>query len=182
VSLPLSPDASIKEARPKDFPAIATLAAVVWRSHYPGIISTAQIEYMLEWMYSVPEMRMEMKDKGIHYVRLLVRDKLVGFAACGPTESAGVFKLHKLYLHPDHQRRGLGSRLLVHCLVRARSLGASSMTLQVNKQNGSAVEVYRRNGFRIAEEALVDIGGGFVMDDFIMVKDLDEAKSRSVTA
>lgn len=178
----IPPDATVVEATAEDLPAIAALASVVWRSHYPGIISTAQIEYMLERMYSVPEMRMEMRDKGIHYDRLLVRDELVGFAAHGPTESVGLFKLHKLYLHPDHQRRGLGNRLLVHCVARARSLGASSMTLQVNKQNGSAVEVYRRNGFRIAEEAMVDIGGGFVMDDFIMVKDLDEAKSGSVIA
>jgi diamine N-acetyltransferase len=177
VSDSIPPDTTVVEATTEDMPSIAALASVVWRAHYPGIIPRAQIEYMLVRMYSLSTMRMEVSDQGVHYERLLIRDELVGFAAYGPTEAVGLFKLHKLYLHPDHQRRGLGRRLLIHCLSRARVLGASRMTLQVNKQNGSAVEIYRRSGFRIVEEAVVDIGGGFVMDDFIMVKDLLEAKS-----
>jgi diamine N-acetyltransferase len=177
VSDSIPPDTTVVEATTEDMPSIAALASVVWRAHYPGIILPAQIEYMLSRMYSLPTMRMEMENKGVRYERLLIRNEPIGFASYGPTVDVGFFKLHKLYLHPDQQRHGLGGHLLVHCLERARSMGASRMILQVNKRNGSAVEVYRRNGFRIEEEAVVDIGGGFVMDDFIMVKDLDEAKS-----
>jgi hypothetical protein len=42
----------------------------------------------------------------------------------------------------------------------------------VNKQNTKAVAAYRRNGFAVAESVVTDFGASFVMDDFIMAKDL----------
>jgi len=39
--------------------------------------------------------------------------------------------------------------------------------LQVNKKN-PAIAFYQKKGFTIKEEAVFDIGQGFVMDDFIM--------------
>jgi ribosomal protein S18 acetylase RimI-like enzyme len=41
------------------------------------------------------------------------------------------------------------------------------MYLQVNKQN-NAQHFYNKHGFRIREAAVFAIGGGFVMDDYIM--------------
>jgi ribosomal protein S18 acetylase RimI-like enzyme len=80
--------------------------------------------------------------------------------------------LHKLYLLPELQGRGLGSRLLQHCEQEVRAAGAHRLILSVNKRNAKAIAVYQRNGFVIAESVVTDIGGGFVMDDFIMAKEL----------
>ena len=44
--------------------------------------------------------------------------------------------------------------------------------LSVNKHNTRAIAAYRRNGFVIAESVVTDIGGGFVMDDYVMAKNL----------
>ena len=38
-------------------PALAELAGVIWRQHYPGIISHEQIEYMLGKMYALDVLR-----------------------------------------------------------------------------------------------------------------------------
>jgi ribosomal protein S18 acetylase RimI-like enzyme len=40
--------------------------------------------------------------------------------------------------------------------------------LAVNKHNAQAIAAYRKNGFRVADAVVKDIGGGFVMDDYIM--------------
>jgi predicted lactoylglutathione lyase len=40
--------------------------------------------------------------------------------------------------------------------------------LNVNKQN-PAVQFYVKCGFEIEKEVVLDIGNGFVMDDYIMV-------------
>jgi RimJ/RimL family protein N-acetyltransferase len=40
----------------------------------------------------------------------------------------------------------------------------------VNKRNEPAIAAYLKAGFRIEKEAVFDIGGGFVMDDFLMVR------------
>ena len=55
-----------------DLPAIAELAGVIWRACYPGIISHAQIDYMLARMYALDTMREEIHSQGIRYDRLLV--------------------------------------------------------------------------------------------------------------
>lgn len=175
MSQPSSPAAVFSPAAAEDLPVIAALAASIWRSHYPGIITHAQIDYMLGRMYALETMRREVADDGICYEVLRIEGRLVGFAAVGPGKEPGLFKLHKLYLHPDLQGRGLGSRLLGHMEAKAIGLGARRIELQVNKRNVSAIATYRRNGYRVAEEAVFDIGGGFVMDDFIMEKDLRPA-------
>ena len=52
----------------------------------------------------------------------------------------------------------------------ARAQGCSRLVLAVNKNNRSAIAAYLKHGFRIADAVVKDIGGGFVMDDYIMVK------------
>jgi ribosomal protein S18 acetylase RimI-like enzyme len=42
----------------------------------------------------------------------------------------------------------------------------------VNKRNERAINSYRKYGFAVRETVVDDIGGGFVMDDFIMEKKL----------
>jgi len=151
-------------------PEIAELAGVIWRLHYPGIISTAQIDYMLAKMYALETLREEIRLRFIRYERLLVGEELAGFASHGPTDQPKVFKLHKIYLHPAWQGQGLGSLLLRHCEHEVAKLGADRLALTVNKRNAKAIAAYQRNGFAITDSVVVNIGGGFVMDDYVMEK------------
>jgi diamine N-acetyltransferase len=172
-------NARIVRANEEDLAAISDLAGKIWRAHYPGIISAEQINYMLARMYSMATLRDEVCDRGIRYDRLLVNGEFLGFAAYGldpnsrPDSRDGqAVKLHKLYLHPDWHGKGLGSLLLQHCEQEARALGAPRLVLTVNKHNTKAISAYERNAFAIAESIVTDIGGGFVMDDFVMEKKL----------
>ena len=163
---------AILPAAESDLPALAELAGIIWRQHYPGIISREQIEYMLGKMYSLDVLRDEIGPGGIRFYRLLVDNRFVGFASIGPAGGAGVTKLHKLYLLSEFHGRGLGSRLLRHCEREAGLFGARKLILAVNKRNQRAIATYERNGYVIEKLLVTDIGGGFVMDDFIMAKSL----------
>jgi GNAT superfamily N-acetyltransferase len=162
----------IVRATEAGLPAISELAGVIWRACYPGIITHAQIDYMLARMYSPDVLRDEIRSQGIRYDQLLVDGKPVGFASYGPTVEPGVMKLHKLYLLPEMQGRGLGSRLLQHVEREVRAGAGRRLVLSVNKRNTKAITAYQRNEFVIAESVVTDIGGGFVMDDYIMAKEL----------
>jgi|ERR1035437_9880397 GNAT superfamily N-acetyltransferase len=164
--------AQILTATEADLPAIAELAGVIWRAVYPSIISREQIEFMLARMYSLATLREEIRAQGICFYRLVMDGQGTGFASIGPTDAPGVWKLHKLYLRPELHGRGLGSLLLKHGEGEARRLGARHLVLAVNKRNTRAITAYQRNGFGVVESVMADIGGGFVMDDFIMAKDL----------
>jgi GNAT superfamily N-acetyltransferase len=167
----MRPRAEILPATEEHLPAIAALAGVIWREYYPAITGTEQIEYMLAWMYSLETMASELRS-GIRYELLLLDGELAGFASFGPAEEPGTIKLHKLYLLPRYHGQGFGTLLLNHCETEARKLGAHAMTLNVNKGNTKAIAAYQRNGFTIAQSVVNDIGQGFVMDDYVLTKQL----------
>jgi ribosomal protein S18 acetylase RimI-like enzyme len=81
-------------------------------------------------------------------------------------------KLDKLYVHPDRQRQGIGSTLLLRVQRWARQQQAHRLWLQVNRGNAQAIAAYLKYGFRIAESRVFDVGNGFVMDDHVMTQTL----------
>ena len=46
----------------------------------------------------------------------------------------------------------------------------SIMKLHVNKYNTNSILAYKKMGFENTESSITDIGKGFVMDDYLMVK------------
>lgn len=172
MKIPFAKNWQILPITEADLPAIQQLAGVIWRACYPSIITHEQIDYMLSWMYSLDTMRAEIQSQEIRYDRLFVDGKLVGFASYGLTDKPGVMKLHKLYVLLEMHGRGLGSLLLQHCEHEAQKLGAHRLILSVNKRNAKAIAAYQRNGFKIADSVVTDIGSGFFMDDYFMAKEL----------
>jgi ribosomal protein S18 acetylase RimI-like enzyme len=100
----------------------------------------------------------------------------VGFMSYSVDAASRRAKLSKLYLLPALHGHGIGRQMVQHVRARSVELGALEIWLQVNKQNIRAIRAYERAGFGIREAVVNDIGGGFVMDDFIMVLRLRELK------
>ena len=153
-----------------DVEPLYVLAREIWYAHYPAIVSTAQIEYMLEQRYNAAVVQAELRRDDLWWDKLLVNDVMAGFGSYFLTGAPGEMKLDKLYVHPRHQRHGFGGRMIAQACEIARARGCNRLTLAVNKNNQSAVNAYLKHGFRIADAVVKDIGQGFVMDDFIMEK------------
>jgi GNAT superfamily N-acetyltransferase len=157
--------------------ALCDLAADIWRRHYPAIIGSAQTEYMLAQRYTPAIIRAELEQGGIWWDVLHENGCLVAFASSFPAETRGDVKLDKLYVSAARQREGYGGMLIAHTCDRARQLGYERLILAVNKKNSNAIAAYRKYGFSIREAIIKDIGGGFVMDDYIMETELRRSAS-----
>ncbi len=155
---------------PGDAERIAALAREIWLAHYPGIIGIEQIEYMLRQRYEPALIRAELQRDGVWWDKLLLGDEIVGFSSCFLTGEPGEMKLDKLYVRQDCQRRGYGGKLIGRAVAVAREAGCSRLVLAVNRNNRSAIAAYGKHGFGIRDTVVKDIGGGFVMDDYIMEK------------
>ena len=164
---------------PGDVERISALAAEIWRRHYSDIISAAQIEYMLKQRYDPRVIRAELRRHDLWWDKLLVGDVITGFASYFLTGQPHEMKLDKLYVHQEYQRMGYGGMLIARACMRARACGCSRLMLAVNKNNRSAIAAYRKHGFQVSEAATKDIGGGFVMDDYIMDKALTSPMKES---
>ncbi len=156
--------------RDAEVDALVDLAGAVWRAHYPGIITPEQIEYMLAQRYKAPLVR-QLMARGDLWLAARAGDELVGFAH-GHTLQDGDYKLDKLYVHNDWQRHGIGGRLVDEVARHAREHGAARLLLRVNRQNQNAINAYLKHGFHVATLIVEDIGNGYVMDDYVMIKSI----------
>jgi GNAT superfamily N-acetyltransferase len=155
-----------------DVEALCNLASDIWRQHYPPIIGTAQTEYMLAQRYAPSVVRSELAAAVICWDVLRERGQMVAFASSFPGEAATELKLDKLYVRQDRQRRGYGGMLIAHTCARAKRLGYERVVLAVNRHNANAIAAYLKHGFRTREAAIKEIGSGFLMDDYIMERDV----------
>ena len=165
----------ISPLRLEEAEAVVELAGRVWRAHYPGIISAEQIEYMLAQRYR-PVLVKQFIARGDIWLaaRVTGLEKsgvFVGFAH-GHPQAEGDYKLDKLYVDLDWQRHGIGGALIAALAERAAGHGYSRLVLRVNRQNQNAINAYLKHGFTVSTIYLEDIGGGHVMDDYVMTKEL----------
>jgi ribosomal protein S18 acetylase RimI-like enzyme len=163
---------TLKDATRDDLGTVRKLADTIWRQHYPGIISEAQIDYMLERNYSMSALTAFIAEAGGGMLLACLRQTPIGFAAYFSTDDMTELQIDRLYVLPEHQGKGVGRRLIDRIGEIARMAGFYSLTLNVNKQNKAALAAYERNGFRIRDSIVNDIGHGFVMDDYVMEKTL----------
>jgi ribosomal protein S18 acetylase RimI-like enzyme len=162
----------IDPLEPRDIDELCRLARTVWLDHYPPIIGIAQTEYMLRQRYDPQVIRSELESATIWWDVLREDGVMQAFASSFRSDAPEALKLDKLYVNPARQRQGLGTRLLDHVCERARRLGCGKVVLAVNKRNHHAIAAYRKHGFDIAQALVKDIGGGFVMDDYVMEKQM----------
>jgi GNAT superfamily N-acetyltransferase len=145
---------------------LETLAREIWHAHYPDIISREQIDFMLEHRYSPSGIRASMA--GQYWDTAWLENRMAGFAHSFADEAPATWKLDKLYVHPDHQRKGIGHALLQRAKQHAIDAGAARLVLRVNRHNRAALTAYARYGFTVYGEHVLDIGNGFVMDDYLL--------------
>lgn len=160
----------IRSVTPPDVPAIAALAREIWQATYPGIITQEQIDFMLEQRYGHERLYDDLEDLHKWLDQAFVDGRRIGFAFSEIYK--GEFKLDKLYIHPDVQRRGVGGQLIANVAERAKREGYPCVILQVNKRNVNAIDSYKKYGFAVREATVDDIGHGYVMDDYVMEKKL----------
>ena len=165
------PEASIRPLAAGEIPALVELAARIWRAHYAGMLSQAQIDYMLAQRYRPQLIASQLDDPGQRWLAAAAGPGLVGYAHVYPEEAQRA-KLDKLYVAPECQRRGLGRALLAAAEDSARAWGARRLIVRTNKANAQALAAYARYGFGAPTAVVEDIGGGFIMDDYQLEKTL----------
>ncbi|MEN9523765.1 MAG: hypothetical protein RL065_2142 [Bacteroidota bacterium] len=153
---------------PQHILIIQHLADKIWRKHYPSIITIEQIEFMLNKMYSAESLAEQMKN-GHQFIILKISGLAVGFVSVSKKSERNYF-INKLYVDTTQHRKGLGKLLLDK--IESDYKDAESFSLTVNRQNFKAINFYFKNGFVIDEVADFEIGNGFVMNDFVMKKEL----------
>ena len=149
--------------------ALARLAAEIWTEHYTPIIGAEQVAYMLENYQSAARIASDIQDEGYHYyiAEDLDAGKPVGYSAMYLTDDC--MFLSKLYVLRDYRGQGIARRFFDLLISMCHTAGKDKIELHVNIHNASSIAVYEKMGFVTTGDLQTDIGGGFIMDDHVMV-------------
>jgi diamine N-acetyltransferase len=157
---------------PDEVPIIQTLARATWPTAFAGILTGEQITYMLEMIYSLPALQMQIRQKGHRFMLYREEEIVLGFISYELNVKPSKTKVHKLYVLPEAQGKGIGKQLLQKVESLAIEASQTDLFLNVNRFNHSAINFYNQIGFREIGKEVIDIGNGYVMDDLIMEKKL----------
>ncbi len=162
----------IKLARSeKDHRIIAKLANSIWTEHYTPIIGEAQVAYMLGKFQSVPAIE-DQTNQGFSYYLLLHENKPVGYFSYSRKDDS--LFLSKIYILNSERGKGIGKAGISFMEDQVRELGLKKIQLTVNKYNANSIKAYEKMGFINIDDIVQDIGQGYVMDDYVLEKIINE--------
>ena len=155
---------NLKIATIEDIPLIQSIAAQTWRPTYGDILTEEQTLFMLNMMYSSESLTRQFETNT--FIVAYEGDTPLGFAGFEP-KGDEVMKLHKLYMLPSAQGKGIGKLLIQEVAKYAKQHGLKYVHLNVNRNN-KAIGFYQKQGFTIIKEEDINIGNDFWMNDFVM--------------
>lgn len=153
-----------------DLRVVERLSVAIWTDYYTPLIGRAQVEYMLGRFLTLEALRAQIAEGYEYYLVEEVRQP-IGYFAFQFRDKGELF-LSKYYVEKSRRGNGYGRRVMDLLVETARRHGARKIALTVNKGNRLALAVYERLGFRNVEALVTDIGGGFVMDDYRLEKEV----------
>lgn len=152
------------EATTEDIPLIQTIAEQTWRPTYGHILTEEQTLFMLDMMYSSESLTRQFETNT--FIFAYEGDTPLGFA-CFESKNDEVMKLHKLYMLPAAQGKGIGKLLIQEVAKYAKQQGLKFVHLNVNRNN-KAIGFYEKQGFKIIKEEDINIGNDYWMNDYVM--------------
>lgn len=154
---------------PATIATVSKLAGDIWWNHYTPIIGAGQVEYMLKRFQSPAAIAQQLAS-GYQYFLLFSGARPSGYFAWLADADQQSLHISKLYIDKTRQRSGLGSQIITLAEQHCQTRGFRRIWLTVNRHNQLAIDFYVRNGFVNNGNLVQTIGGGFVMDDYRMVK------------
>ena len=148
----------------------AKVAREVWREANTAFCTPEQVEYMIQRFQSVEAISGQLM-QGYRYFLIEEGDEILGYFGVQP-QGERLF-LSKYYILKKNRGCGLFSLGLERMCEICREEDLQAIYLTVNRNNTHAYEVYIAKGFRVTKEECADIGFGFVMDDYIMEKEIE---------
>jgi diamine N-acetyltransferase len=151
----------------EQLPIVIDLTKRIWPVAYGKILSKAQLDYMIDKFYNETALRELMQKGHVFYLAQDDKENYVGFVSYELNSEPNKTKIHKIYVLPETQGTGLGRQFFELVKEKAIENQQNAIFLNVNKYN-NAIHFYNKLGFTKVKDEVIDIGNGYVMDDYVM--------------
>ena len=155
------------QIKANQLPIIIELTKKIWPVAYGTILSKAQLDFMIQKFYNETALQELMQKGHVFYLAQDEKENYVGFVSYEINSVPDKTKIHKIYVLPETQGTGLGRQFFELVKEQAKENNQKAIFLNVNKYN-NALHFYTKLGFSIVNDEVIDIGEGYVMDDYVM--------------
>ena len=166
-------DVEIRVAMVEDGAALAEIGYASFREAYEGTCSTEDLYVHLHGYFSAAAIREELLCPGRTYLMATVDEEPAAFVKLREGENPdavpqkNVLEIQQFYVSPDHQRLGLGGRLMDVVFDFARESAVGGFWLSVWEDADWAVQFYLDRGFEQVGTADFPLGST-VYNDYLM--------------
>jgi diamine N-acetyltransferase len=162
----------ITEASIKDIAKIQEIAHITWPITYGEILTAEQLEYMLDMIYSDEALSKQIQNREQLFYLISDTESIIGFIGIEHHyKNEAITKVHKIYLLPETQGKGFGKIVFDEIAKMALENNSNQLLLNVNRFN-TALNFYKKLGFEIKETIDIEIGNGYLMEDYVMGKEI----------
>ncbi len=145
----------IRKAEPRDAEAIADVHHLAWRGAYSGIIPHRALNRMID--RRGPDWWANAIRRAATVLVVEIGGKLAGYATIGRNrarELAQQGEIYELYLRPEYQGIGLGSRLFAAAREKLADSGLKGLVVWALEENSGALSFYEGAGGRDVAEGV----------------------------
>ncbi len=156
----------IRPAQPADAEAIARVHVDTWRTAYTGIVPDEHLEG-LSYERSAQGWRRAIRDQGSRGFLFVAEDDedgIVGFAGGGPLREGlpghpdYQGEVYAIYVRAEHQRQGIGSRLMGQAFQWLVDRGLGTVVVWVLEANPSRRFYEALGGREVARQTIAVAG------------------------
>ena len=137
--------------------------------HYTPILAEGQVPYMLKKFQSEAAIEDQIAHQHNYYL-MIDQGNFIGYFDF-VLEKDAVF-ISKIYVLKSERGKGFAKKALNFISERAKEHRLLKLRLTANEYNSLAILAYEKSGFKNVKAVVMDIGSGYVMDDFVFESSL----------
>lgn len=150
---------------------LCAIAQTVWHETFDPLLPPGQTDYMIDKFQSDHAIKDQLAHQNYRYYLAKLNGEYAGFVGFAPHyQGQEEMYLSKVYLLSQFRHQGVVKAMFDLVEQETKKEELSKIRLTVNKKNTHAASVYEHYGYKTVEAVESDIGGGYVMDDYVMVK------------
>ena len=149
---------------------IVDLADTIWRECYKGILSDEQIEYMVDRYQSDNVVTKKMINEGYEFYLINNGSTVIGFVSFLKEDNQ--LLLTNLYILQQYREKGYCELVIDKVIKNCKETDIDRVVITLNKMNEEGIKLYTNMGFAKTKEDIQDIGNGFIIDNYLLEKQL----------
>ncbi len=135
----------IRHAKIEDVPQIQNLLKVTWHWSYDDTIGHEKVSELIGIWHTKDRLEEDILKKHCQFLVCTEHRDIIATSFLDKQEKDAI--LSRMYIHPRHQNKGIGSKLMEKIFSALRKEACISLT--VEPQNTSAIQFYSKFGFKI---------------------------------